>query len=104
AVWMDRRGGESWNDYDIYGARISASGEVLDRNGIAICRGSGSKFYPSVAFDGQNYFVVWSDGRDAGLNEIYGARVTREGTVLDPNGFKVTHGEIAYQPTVAFNG
>ena len=64
AVWMDRRNGGAWNAYDIFGARVSASGEVLDRNGLPICTGAGANFYPSVAFDSENYFVVWSDNRE----------------------------------------
>ena len=109
AVWMDRRNRESaWTEYDIYGARISASGEVLDPAGIPICTSVSSQWYPSVAFDGNNFLVVWSDGRDHTDTEprleIYGARVSREGRVLDTNGFEITHGEVAYQPTVAFNG
>jgi Regulator of Chromosome Condensation (RCC1) repeat protein/Calx-beta domain-containing protein/Big-like domain-containing protein len=111
AVWMDRRNHnytEGGSDYDIYGARVSPSGEVLDRMGIPICTAPRMQFYPSVAFDGQNYLVVWGDNRDNvnGIlsNEIYGARVTPGGEVLDSNGFKITHGEVAYQPVVAFNG
>jgi hypothetical protein len=110
-VWMDRRNhnyDSGGNDYDIYGTRVSPTGEVLDRNGIAVCTASRAQMYPSVAFDGQNYLVVWSDNRDNvnGIlsNEIYGARVTPAGAVLEPNGFKITHGEVAHVPVIAFNG
>ncbi|HXJ59752.1 MAG TPA: hypothetical protein VNU68_24170 [Verrucomicrobiae bacterium] len=105
-VWADKR--NTAGEYDIYGARVSASGEVLDPEGIAICTAPESQWYPAVAFDGANYLVVWSDGRANNLPdpslELYAARVTPEGAVLDPDGFPVTHGEVVYQPTVAFNG
>jgi hypothetical protein len=106
-VWIDMRNRDSsW--LDVYGARVSASGEVLDPGGIPICTNVSAAYYPSVAFDGANYLVVWSDDRDAAEGnprlEIYGARVSPGGAVLDPNGIQITHGEVAYQPTIAFNG
>jgi hypothetical protein len=106
-VWMDQRNADS-TEFDIYGARVSASGEVLDPGGIPICTARDYQWYPAVAFDGTNYLVVWSDSRDNSPEhpslELYGARVNRDGVVLDPNGFAITHGEVAYQPSVAFNG
>jgi len=106
-VWIDMRNRDSsW--FDVYGARVSASGEVLDPGGIPICTNLSAAYYPDVAFDGTNYFVVWSDDRDAAEGnprlEIYGARVSPGGAVLDPSGIQITHGEVAYQPTIAFNG
>lgn len=106
-VWMDQRNADS-TEFDIYGARVSASGEVLDPGGIPICTARDYQWYPAVAFDGTNYLVVWSDSRDNSPEhyslELYGARVSRSGVVLDPNGFRITHGEAVYQPSVAFNG
>lgn len=108
-VWMDRRNKiSSWTDYDIYAARISAAGEVLDPGGIPVCTATNWQSYPSVAFDGVNYLVVWSDNRNhtptRGALDVYGARVSPAGEVQDPNGFQITHGEAIYQPTLAFNG
>jgi alpha-tubulin suppressor-like RCC1 family protein len=106
-VWWDRRNADS-TEFDIYGARVSAMGEVLDPGGIAICTARDYQLYPAVAFDGQNYLVVWTDARDNSVQpyslELYGARVTPGGVVLDPNGFRITHGEVALNPTVTFNG
>jgi len=106
-VWIDMRNRDSsW--FDVYGSRVSATGEVLDPGGIPICTRASSAYYPSVAFDGANYFVVWSDDRDQSNGdprlEIYGARVSPGGVVLDPDGILITHGEVAGQPTLAFNG
>lgn len=41
-----------------------------------------------VASDGTNYLVVWREDRFA-YNEIFAARVSAEGQVLDPNGIKL---------------
>jgi len=78
------------NNDNIYAARVSPSLVNLDAPAgfpIAI---TGSSYYPSVAFDGTNYLVVWHDGRgSSGGWSIYGARVTPQGDVLDPNGFVI---------------
>ena len=57
-----------WSDYrpngvsgHIVGARVTASGTVLDGTGIVISTGAGTQRTPAVAFDGTNYLVVWSD-------------------------------------------
>ena len=106
-VWMDRRNA-STTGYDIYGARVSGTGQVLDPGGIPICTARDYQYYPAVAFDGVNYFVVWSDPRGTSPEhptlELYGARVSRSGVVLDRNGIQLTHGEVVSQPTIAFNG
>lgn len=107
-VWADRRGtGDT--QWDIYGARVSAQGQVLDADGILICSQPNIQWYPSVASDGRDFFVVWSDGRPstgaATFYDIYGARVTAEGAVLDPGGSPITRAPFdQFGPSVAFNG
>jgi hypothetical protein len=104
AVWADDRAG----DVDVYGARVSAAGAVLDSTGIAIGTALNSQQAPAVAFDGTNYFVVWSDGRRGSGTDIYGARVSQAGAVLDPNGVGVStsaaFGLLKDSPTLAFDG
>jgi hypothetical protein len=84
-VWQDGRNSSS----DIYGARVTRQGAVLDPNGIAICRATATQGYPRVAFDGGNYLVVWSDARASSNSDIYGARVATNGQVLDTAGIMV---------------
>jgi hypothetical protein len=90
----------------ILGARVTQGGSVLDTSGITVATGSESRGTPALAFDGVNYLVVWVDGRHGSTSNIYGARVSAGGAVLDPNGIPITATTSSSQnrPAVAFNG
>ncbi len=75
---------------DIYCTRVSPDGVVLDPNGIPICVSETNKAHPHVAFNGKIYLVAWQDYRNGKDYDIYAARVTSDGVVLDPNGFALT--------------
>jgi hypothetical protein len=101
-VWQDYR--NSTEDADMYGARVTGSGLLLDTNGLAISTRAYSQFHPSVAADGTNYLVVWED-HDLGGNDICGARVTLDGVVLDTNAIAICHAANAQiNPAVAAVG
>ena len=102
AVWEDYRSGSY---HDIYGARVTPQGTVLDPAGIAVSRAFDSQWYAAVSFDGTDYLVVWTDWRSGYSWDIYGTRVTPAGTVLDPAGFAVTHAaESQMYPALGFDG
>jgi len=99
-VWGDGRGAS----VDIYGARVSVDGQVLDPNGIVISSVAGRQTLPAVAFGGGNYTVVWQDSRN-GNADIYGARVAPSGQVLDSSGIRVCGANLDQEmPSVAFDG
>jgi hypothetical protein len=92
---------------DISGARVNQQGVVLDPNGIPISTASHAQVWSSCIFGGSNYFVVWSDLRNAETTgyDIYGARVNPEGVVLDPAGIAVaTDSNRQFDPTAVFDG
>jgi len=101
----------AWEDYrnasiaDIYGARVTQAGVVLDAGGIAISTATNDQIEPSVAFDGANYLVAWTDGRNSSDFDIFGARVSQAGVVLDASGFAIsTASDNQYNPSAAFDG
>jgi len=100
AAWQDWRN----SGYDIYCARVSQSGTVLDTTGLAVCTSSGEQVTPAVAYNGTDYLVLWQN-QDIGIRDIYGGRVNRQGVVLDPDGFIVsaTAGD-EEQPAAASDG
>ncbi len=99
-VWEDERSTQK----DIFGARVSLQGEILDPVGIPICTYQRVQSQVGVAWGGENYLVVWQDWRE-GAWSVYGARVDADGNILDPNGFPIAGGaEWVGSPAVASDG
>ncbi len=86
-VWQDIRNSTDW---DVYATRVTAEGVVLDPDGILVCGGANNQALPSVTWDGNNFWVVWSDYRSKSYYEIFGGRVSSDGEVLDSGGVLVT--------------
>ncbi len=96
-VWQDDRAAGS-----IFGGRVTPGGAVLDQQGIPIALAPNDQRQADVAFDGANYLVAWRDERSTGAMEIYAARVTTGGAVLDSGGIPVsTGGCCRHSPAVA---
>jgi hypothetical protein len=80
-AWADARFGCC----SIFGTRVTGSGTALDPRGIPIATRGRQQVEPAIAFDGANYLVAWTDNRGSAA-DIYGARVTPSGRVLDGRG------------------
>ena len=87
-VWHESRSGSS----DIYGARVTRQGTVIDPVGFVISQAADDQCNAVVGYNGTDYLVVWEDYRGGVYDDIYGARVTAEGRVLDPDGIAICTG------------
>ena len=78
---------------------------MLDPSGITVSSAANGQGWPFVAFDGTNSLVARYDNRSSNYSDIYAARVTPQGTVLDPSGIAVST-VTGYQDAegVAFDG
>lgn len=100
-VWADER---YQNSLDVYGVRVTPAGTILDTSGIPIAVAKNDQYQPAMAWDGANWMVAWQDYRTNGSGDIYAARVSGAGTVLDPNGIAVAVGSSRTYPAIAFDG
>lgn len=98
-AWTDHRSGA-----DVYASRVNPDGTSLDGTGIPVSTAEFSQSDAQVAWNGSTYLVVWIDYRSQD-RELYGARVTPEGQVLDPDGIRLTPpGSSPWHPSVASDG
>jgi hypothetical protein len=105
-VWSDDRGASG---SILRGARISPSGEVLDRVGFTVANLDGDATDPAVAFDGSVYLVVWQQRTkkpdEWSKTVIRSIRVDPSGTVLGtPRGLSGVMRGTDAPPAVAFDG
>jgi hypothetical protein len=106
AVWQDQRADRA----DIYGARISVAGGVLDAN-LAIARAMARQSAPSLQWDGTNFLIVFARSETAGAgagghNDIHAVRADRNNVILDGGGGRVIYAGAGNQsaPHVAWSG
>jgi len=80
------------NGADLLGRRLQADGALLDPGGFVVSVATGLQDRPAVGWDGSEYAVLFRDFRNDDPNgpyvgDVYGTRVSSQGTVLDPGGF-----------------
>ena len=112
AVWSDARASERADALirsgDVFAALVSGSGEPLGSS-FVVSQAPSAQSNPAVAFDGTNFTVLWTDARTTYAGDttvpsvIFGARVSRQGSLLDADGFRVTSAA-AWGPALAFDG
>jgi hypothetical protein len=99
-VYEDDRGSSL---ADITGVRYDPSNGLGDE--FLVSSAPNDQTHPFIAYSG-DYLVTWEDQRendtDNGNTQIYGTRITPNGTVTNPDGFLLTHyNPYAYRPAVA---
>jgi hypothetical protein len=95
-----------WSRSDgVQAARVASDGTVLDGTPIQVRTASVDVPEVAVAFDGTNYLVAWAEFHAATAEDLYAARVSSAGTVLDTTPIAVaTGGGSARHPDVAWDG
>ncbi|MCX6842017.1 MAG: hypothetical protein NTX53_07050 [candidate division WOR-3 bacterium] len=96
-------------DYDynqtMRARRVTTAGVLLDPNQIRICPTHTAAGAPAACYSGASFVVAWDDGWSSGGADVYCARVSSAGTVIDTNGIVLPLGADAQQlPAVAFDG
>ena len=97
-LWYDERN----NSDDVYAQQTDTLGN-LDGNDYCLKVSGNSQEAPRVSYGSSSWLVVWSDRRLDGLPQIYAARISETGTILDADGFDVALSPQAqYEPAVDF--
>ena len=80
---------------------------ILFNSDFPISTAYDHQYYPMVCFANDQYYVFWEDRRyvlsDA-LYSVFCARVTTDGTVLDPGGKILFSNAVHYDIDAAFDG
>ena len=94
----------------VFGQFISPQTGLADGAAISLTRAGTTGYGPAVAFDGQNYLVVWFDfagpGETISVPGFYAERVSPTGVVLDADPILIAQQYSApstYSPVVAFD-
>lgn len=88
-TWLDSRFVPSFEDRDVYSARVSGEGVVLDVGGRLLSSGAGPRSSLALVNDGRQPVVVWNacfDRLSSGLcppSPMYGLRLATDGTPVD---------------------
>lgn len=77
-VWGDTRNG----GIDVYGQRVLTDGTLIGDE-IAVCTTASPQLYPSVVYGSGagEFLVLWADSQ-SDLNDIYGQRVSLDGSLI----------------------
>lgn len=77
---------------DLLARRIQTNGTLLDPGGFVVSSAAGLQDQPALGWDGTEYTALFRDFRNDApgapyLGDVYGARVSSQGALTDPEGF-----------------
>jgi len=98
-AWQDFRNGK---DLDIRAVRVDAKTGKLLGEEIEVAVKAGNQARPAVAASGEGFLVVWQEARGGGTYGISGARVSKDGKVLDAK--PVSYAESGANPVASASG
>ena len=84
------------------GVRVTPELDTL--NSFAVIADLGVEREPDIAFDGNNFLVVWSDGIFGYDHKVRAARVTPDGAVIDTGTYFGIDAHVEFRPCVDFDG
>jgi hypothetical protein len=80
-AWSDYREGSFPNEIEVYFARIGADGNLIGSE-VRVTTAGGRSSNPSLAWNGSEWGVTWTDNRDDGIREVYFTRLDATGTEI----------------------
>ena len=114
AVWSDGRStpddsypfATEGSGTDVYGARLDPAGNVLDVGPFVINQSLGNQVEPRVAWNGENWLVVWKQDTVTlpTYEELRAVRVSPEGVVLDDPPMVIHRNQSFYSGAVVEGG
>lgn len=89
-----------WRMNSLSNANNYIAGRIMNADGtfpsgyFTIAEAAGRQLRPTVTWDGSSFLVAWDDQRNQqsffdARTHVYGARVSKDGVVLDPGGFAI---------------
>jgi hypothetical protein len=106
-----RTGTDAMETKDLRGLRMLPDGTFPEGlGGVVISGVQDEQQNPAVAWDGTQFMVAWDDNRNAmrffdERTDLFAARVSEDGAVLDPMGFAIADGRVPEQlPALASLG
>ncbi|HEX6096346.1 MAG TPA: hypothetical protein VF432_08485 [Thermoanaerobaculia bacterium] len=101
-AWNDSRFTEHGGNtpLNVFAARVTSGLTNLDANGFLVASTPATEGYPSIAWNGSEWLVVWQRG----ANEVRGRRIARNGMALDADADGVLVAANAKQPVLAWSG
>lgn len=94
---------EGMEQPDMFAARVSASGTLIDTAGVQLSSSPDYDMLASIGFDGTNYLVMWCDIDTSWASiSLCGRRVTADGVALDSGMIRPqVAGRVCVYPSVA---
>lgn len=79
---------------------------LVEQGDFPICQAVDVQATPEIIFADSLFYVFWADFRYSSVDtySVYGARVTADGTVLDPDGKMIFANKTETRPAAAFDG